>query len=111
MMSHDVVTVDDDDPVVCVRCTFKNESTSSSCDVCSASLHNHHQGPPSEPHQPRVCQACTYANGGGALACSMCQTPLVDDVEGGAGGGMLVEDGELGSVILWRLAGESLANS
>lgn len=97
-MSHEVITIADDDPVVCARCTFRNEPASSMCAVCSAPLHQ----------QTRVCQACTYANGGGALVCSMCQMPLVDGVEREAGGEMPMEDDELGTAILSALSGAQM---
>ena len=98
-MSHEVITIADDDAVVCARCTLRNEPACSVCGVCSAPLHHHHQ-------LTRVCQACTYANGGGDLECSLCQMPLVDDVvEMETGSRILAEDHELGTAMPSTLSG------
>lgn len=109
-MSHDVITIVDDDSVLCARCTFRNNLTSSICAVCSAPLQvdqgqQHHQ-----QHRlvmTRECKACTYANGGGAVVCSICHMPLEDDVERATGGQMFVEDHVLGTDIL-STAGEQI---
>lgn len=113
-MSHDIITIDDEDSIMCARCTFRNESNSRLCAVCSAPLRVHADEKPQSTS--RVCQACTFANEGGALACSVCHMPLVDDVEGEAGGQVFVEDHVLGTGILsssgdTRAVGEACANS
>lgn len=85
-MSNEVITIDDDDSVVCARCTFRNKSTASICAVCSGTTMDQ------QPPPKRVCQACTFANGAGAMECSICHMPLVDDVETETGAQMFIED-------------------